>query len=132
MKTVRTIALFLIAIGPFSTATQAAKVYKCGNNYSQVPCADGVELNTPAEPSAQQQRAARKAAEQDEKAARTLEKERLDTEKAALKEQQAAAKARSAKEQADGKEKTKGAKKSKKEPEYFTAKAPAAKASQPK
>ena len=131
MKTFYPVALFFIAAYALSTGAQAAKVYKCGNSYSQVPCADGVELNTPAEPSAQQQRAARKANEQDEKAARTLEKERLDAEKAALKEQQAADKARKAQDKSSEKDKTKDKKKSKKEPEFFTAKSPAAKASQP-
>lgn len=115
-----------------STGAQAAKVYKCGNSYSQVPCADGVELNTPAAPSAQQQRAARQVAEQDEKTARSLEKERQAAEKAAMKEQQAADKARKAQDKAAEKEKNQDAKKSKKAPEYFTAKAAATKASQPK
>ncbi len=136
MKIASPVALFLIATCAISTGAQAAKIYKCGNNYSQVPCADGVELHTPAAPSAQQQRAARKVAEQDEKAARILEKERLTAEKVALKEQQAAEKSRKAQEKSQDKaaekEKAKDAKKSKKEPEFFTAKAAAAKASQPK
>jgi hypothetical protein len=125
-------ALFLIASSVISTGAEAGKVYKCGNSYSQVPCADGVELTTPAEPSAQQQRAARKSSQWDEKTGSALEKERLNAEKAALKEQLAADKARKAQEKSDEKEKTKDSKKSKKEPEFFIAKAPAAKASQPK
>jgi hypothetical protein len=56
----------------------------------------------------------------------------LNAEKAALKEQLAADKARKAQEKPDEKEKTKDSKKSKKEPGFFIAKAPAAKASQPK
>lgn len=132
MKKRHSTALFLIAACALSMGAQAAKVYKCGSSYSQVPCADGAELNTPSEPNAQQQRAARKLAEQDEKTAQTLEKERLAIEKAAMKEQQAAEKARKAQDKAAEKEKAKDAKKSKKEPEFFTAKAPAAKASQPK
>ena len=131
MKTVRPVALFLIAACALFSGAQAAKVYKCGSSYSQVPCADGIELNTPAEPSAQQQRAARQTAEQDQKAAHALEKERLAEEKAAMKEQQAADKARKAQDKAADKEKAKDTKKSKKEPEFFTAKAPKAKASQP-
>lgn len=132
MKICHSVALFLIATCAMSMGAQAAKVYKCGNSYSQVPCADGVELSPPTEPSAQQQRAARKLAEQDEKTAHTLEKERLAAEKAVLKEQQAADKARKAQDKAASKEKAQDTKKSKKEPEFFTAKAPAAKASQPK
>ncbi len=132
MKTNKSAALFLIAACAISTGAQAAKVYKCGNSYSQVPCPDGIELDTPAEPSSQQQRAARKASKWDEETARTLEKERLKAEKTALKEQQAADKARKNQDKSAEKEKTKDPKKPKKEPEFFVAKAPAAKASQPK
>lgn len=124
-------ALFLIAACAIPTWALAATVYKCGNSYSQVPCADGVELNTSAGPSAQQQRAARKAAEQDEKTARTMEKERLDAEKAAIKAQQAATKTQPH-DKAAPKEKATGTKTKNKEPEFFTAKAPGTKASQPK
>lgn len=131
MKTLTPVALFFIAACAVSTGAQATKVYKCGNSYSQESCTNGVELDTPAEPSAQQQRAARKAAERDEKAASALEKERLEEEKTALKAQQAAAKAGHPADTATGKEKSKGKKKSKKEPEYFTAKIPLTKASQP-
>ncbi len=132
MKSHYPIALFFIANCLISTGVQAAKVYKCGNSYSQVPCADGVELTTPTEPSAKEQRAARKVAELDEKTANRMEKERLAAEKAALKEQHAAEKARKAEEKAAEKEKNQEAKKTKKAPEFFTAKAPSAKASQPK
>ncbi len=131
MKIAHPAALFLIAACALSTGAQAAKVYKCGASYSQVPCADGVELNTADEPSAQQQRAARKTAERDEKAASALEKKRLEEEKTALKAQQAAAKAGHPADAVTEKEKSKGKKKSKKEPEFFTAKVPSTKASQP-
>lgn len=132
MKLKPAIALFLIAASAMSTGANAAKIYKCGNTYSQVPCADSVEISTPAEPSGPQQRAARKVAEQDEKTARALEKERQAAEKTAWKEQQATDKARQALDKAAEKEKSKEAKKPKKEPEFFTAKTTAAKASQPK
>lgn len=132
MKIDKSFAIILIAACAISTGAQAAKVYKCGHSYSQIPCADGLELNTPAEPSAQQQRAARKASEWEEKTARALEKERLNAEKAALKEQQSADKSRKSQDKSAEKEKVKDSKKSKKEPEFFIAKAPAAKASQPK
>jgi len=132
MKSRYPIALFFIANCLILTGVQAAKVYKCGSSYSQVPCADGVELSTPTEPSAKAQRAARKVAEMDEKTANRMEKERLAAEKAALKEQHAAQKARTAEEKTAEEEKKQEAKKPKKAPEFFTAKAPGAKATQSK
>lgn len=127
-----TSAMFLIAACALSTAAEAAKVYKCGSSYSQVPCADAVEIATPPGPSPQQQRAAEKEVQQQEKAAKAMEKERLNAEKAALKASKDSEKAHKPAAKAEDKNASPGKKTSKKEPEFFTAKAPAAKASQPR
>lgn len=132
MKAPRSVALILVAWCAVVTGAHAAKVYKCGTTYSQVPCADAVELNTATGPTALRQREAQKAVEQEKKAAKGMEKDRLAEEKAAAKAQQDADKARKAAEKEEEKQAAAEKKKAAKEPAIFTAKVPSSKASQPK
>jgi hypothetical protein len=126
------IAIFFIAAFTAFTGAGAASVYKCGNSYSQVPCSGAVEINTATGPTALRQKEAQKAVQEEKKAAQTMEKERLAEEKAAVKAQQESEKARLATVKAEEKEAAAAKKKKLKEPQYFTAKTPATKASQPK
>lgn len=59
-------------------------VYRCGpGQYSSEPCPGGVKLDTPAPPTAEQQRLAREAAARDAQMARQLADERRKREAAA-------------------------------------------------
>lgn len=129
------VALLFIAICAVSTGAMAIKVYKCGATYSQIPCPEAEELQTTVGPSAAQQRAAQKENRLIEKAANQMEKERQAEERALAKELQDAEDARKAAATTE-KKKAKGATAAKKKTDkgtlYFTAAAPAGKASQPK
>jgi hypothetical protein len=62
----------------------AQKVYKCGSNYSQIPCEEAVKVNATDTRSANQKSDADKATLRDMQAAKAMEKERLAQEKQAL------------------------------------------------
>ena len=123
MKPCLPLRAILLAAAMLVSPAWAQTVYKCGNVYSQQPCPDAVEVDagdarTPAQ-KAQTEAAAQQAA----KAAAKLEKERLALEKtqAAKPPNKTSASKQAAKaESADGANKA-GAKKKKKQPEYFTA-----------
>ena len=127
MKTGSLYAIFLIAIVSVSTGASAQKVYRCGQIYSQTPCAggelvDAADARTPA-----QQKQTRQVAKRDAQAASDLEKARLKQEKADL-----AANTRPAPTTppanlaatAPVSPASKPKKDRKSEPEYFTAQAP--------
>jgi hypothetical protein len=111
-------ALVLIAASALSTGAMAQKVYKCGSNYSQIPCPDGVALQAGDGRTAAQRAAADKTTREQAAQAKELEKTRLKNDAEA-----AAASKRAKADAKPAKEKTPAAKKKKnKEPEYFTAK----------
>lgn len=133
MKVQYAITLFLIAASPYFSGASAANIYKCGNTYSQVPCPNAVEINPAPGPSAQRQREAQKAVQEEKRAAQAMEKSRRAEERAALQAQQAADKERQKTVQQAEKASAEPPKKKKeKDPGYFVAKSPASKASQPK
>jgi hypothetical protein len=83
----RVIAAAVVALA-CATGAHAQKVYRCGNSYSERPCADAqpvrIESN---KPTAEEAAAAAANAQRDAKLADGLEKERLAQEKAAAKAQ---------------------------------------------
>jgi hypothetical protein len=62
----------------------AQKVYKCGSNYSQIPCEEAVKVNAADARSSSQKSDTDKATVRDMQAAKAMEKERLAQEKQAL------------------------------------------------
>lgn len=76
-----TLAAVLIALAiPWGRGLQAQPVYKCGNSYSQQPCAGGAMVPVEDGRSAAQKSQTSEAAKRDAKAADALEKERLTLE----------------------------------------------------
>jgi hypothetical protein len=65
------------------SAAHAAKVYRCGNSYSQTPCSGAVELSTDDPRSADQKAAADRAIANDARTAAAMEKARLQAAKRA-------------------------------------------------
>ncbi len=119
-----------------SAGVWGQKVYKCGNSYSQIPCAGGVTVDADDARSTAQKAAADQQTLRDARAADTLEKTRLKQEALALAQSKAAAKAKeksreksaSAKSKAESDEDAKKkARAKKKEPEFFTARTAAEK-----
>jgi hypothetical protein len=118
------IALVFIAACAISSGASAQKIYKCGANYSQIPCPDGVAVQADDPRTPAQKAAAEKISREETKQANQLEKARLKDEA------QAEAASRSAKQEnktakASKKEDATAKKKKGKEPEYFTAKSAA-------
>lgn len=68
-----------------STGPWAQQVWRCGNSYSQQPCADGTAVAAPHQPSAAEAAKAAGAARTDAERADALEKARLVQEKNAPK-----------------------------------------------
>lgn len=76
--------IILIAACAISTSAKAQIVYKCGNTYSQLPCPEGVVINT-ADPRTPEQKAQADAAtRRDAQAADAMEKARIEQEKREL------------------------------------------------
>ncbi len=73
------IAILAGSIGTTASAT----VWRCGNSYSDTPCAGATAIEAPASPSAQQQRQADEATRKDQAAAQRMERERIRLEAAA-------------------------------------------------
>lgn len=130
MSLVIQIALIFIAITLAYMPAHGQTVYKCGNSYSQTPCADGKTVDVSDPRSAAQKAEADAATRRGAKAADAMERNRLREE----------AQMRAANRVAAGKTPTAGAakkavgeKKAKKEkpPEYFTAREPDGKRSPP-
>lgn len=77
-------AIIIIAISVVSTWANAQKAYRCGNSYSQTPCADGKSLDlTDNRTAAQQKQAVAATANRAEEVA-VLEKARLARERQEL------------------------------------------------
>ena len=129
------IATFFVATCALSTGASAQKVYRCGNTYSQTPCGGGKTIDatgTGAAASAARKQANDKENHRQVEAAKALEKQRLAEEAEAQKRHEAelkaieADKARAAKiakgEADPGNSGTKLPLKTKKPPQFFTAK----------
>ena len=118
-------ALVLWAVALPGLPAWAQTVYRCGNVYSQTPCAGGVALDTSDTRTPTQKAQADAAAIQTAKSADKMQKDRLALEKAqARKPSQALAKTAVGKggQPADSTKSSTG--KKKKDPDYFTAAAP--------
>ncbi|MBX3588878.1 MAG: hypothetical protein KF796_19785 [Ramlibacter sp.] len=74
------IASVLIALSALGASASAQNAYKCGNTYSQAPCAGGQVVQAQDERTAQQRSDTRSAAQRDAQAAAAMEKERLRQE----------------------------------------------------
>lgn len=74
------IAIIFIALHAAMTGALAQNAYKCGNTYSQAPCAGGTVVDADDARSTDQKRQTGAAAQRDARAAAALEKERLAQE----------------------------------------------------
>lgn len=77
-------AIFIIAISVISTWANAQKAYRCGNSYSQTPCADGKALDLMDNRTAAQQKQAAAANSNRAEDVAALEKARIAREKREL------------------------------------------------
>lgn len=73
--------LILLATVPW---TRAEQIYRCGNSYSQQPCAGGTAIDADDKRSSEQRKAHDAAVRRERQEADRLEKERIKTEAAAL------------------------------------------------
>jgi hypothetical protein len=80
MKFSSSIALFLIAICSYSTGVEGQNVYRCGNTYSQKPCADGVILDVQDARTSDQKTASDAQIKRDAATGNAMEKARLKEE----------------------------------------------------
>ncbi len=80
MSTKLGIAAMCLAAGGWIAPVAAQTVYRCGNSYSQQPCAGGSAVETQDARSATQRAQTSQAAQRDAKAAGVMEKERLKDE----------------------------------------------------
>ena len=78
----RHLATFLISLVGLSGGLQAQNVYKCGNSYSQTPCAGASSLHMDDARTSAQQQQTDTASRGDARRAKALEKDRLAQEKA--------------------------------------------------
>jgi alpha-D-ribose 1-methylphosphonate 5-triphosphate diphosphatase PhnM len=140
MKHAIPFAAFFIACCALSTGAQSQKVYRCGDTYSQKPCADAVVVDV-SDPRSQTQKARADAETRRElAAANAMEKARLKEEaqmrsdrakrtpsqaKKTASPAQNAAPATASHTDAAPKQATKSHAKKKKEPEFFTARSAA-------
>lgn len=74
-------ALLLLSLCALSAGPQAQTIYRCGSNYSQVPCGGAVEINANDARSAEQKKASENVIAQDGRIAEALEKARIQAEK---------------------------------------------------
>lgn len=119
-------AIVLIVACTLSFAAGAQKTYKCADSYSQLPCPDGIVVNTDDQRTGAQKTQSDLAARRDAKTADAMEKARLAQEKKDLAANLPPSKTSrpAASKKTVAKQITK---KKKKEPEYFTAQVPGAK-----
>lgn len=80
MRTKLRIAVICLAAGGWIAPVAAQTVYRCGNSYSQQPCAGGSPVETQDARSAGQRAQTTEAAQRDAKAASAMEKQRLKDE----------------------------------------------------
>ena len=81
MKIRTPLAIFFIAINSRGTGAWGQNVYKCGNAYSQQPCAGGTQVDAADTRTNEQKKAADQASQRNAKAADALEQARLQKEK---------------------------------------------------
>lgn len=77
-------AIFIVALSVIPTWANAQKVYRCGNSYSQTPCADGKALDLADNRTAAQQKQAAAATSNRVEEVAALEKARVAQEKREL------------------------------------------------
>ncbi len=80
MKQVTCFATFLVAVCVASTGAMAQNVYRCGNTYSQKPCADGVQVDVQDSRTAAQKTESQAAVRREASTADAMEKARLKEE----------------------------------------------------
>ena len=80
-------ALFFIAATSISTGLMAQTVYRCGDTYSQTPCAGGNPVDTRDTRTRSQQMQTESNAQRDARAAKSLETSRKKEEDSQLKTQ---------------------------------------------
>lgn len=147
MKHTTPFAAFSIALCALSTGAQSQNVYRCGNTYSQKPCADAVVVDVGDPRSAVQKAQADAETRREFTAANAMEKARLkeeaqmrsdraklassQTKKTATPAQSAASAAQASHTGAAPKQTKKSHAKKKKEPEFFTARSAASKPKAP-
>jgi len=117
------IATLLIAVCTLSTGARAQTVYRCGNSYSQSPCAGGAAVDASDSRSRAQQAQAEADTARARQSANALEKDRLKQEEAAARADRRAPQADANKAQAAAVPKPAHTSKKKpaKQPPYFTA-----------
>ena len=125
------IAMFLIAAYAISTGATAQKsVYRCGTNYSQVPCEGAVAIHTNDTRSKADKADTDKATQRDMKQAQDMQKTRVQDEREALANgkltakaiEAAAAKSKIKPKAVQDESRKKKPKHKQKESEFFTAK----------
>ena len=80
MKLVQSVATVLIALCAIPTCAIGQNVYRCGNAYSQKPCADGVVVDVQDARTAEQKAESDALIKRDSAAANAMEKARLKEE----------------------------------------------------
>lgn len=110
------IAVFLAASCALSTGATAQNVYKCGGNYSQLPCPGGVLIDTTDQRSAAQKAQSDLATVRDARNADAMETARLQQEKKDLAANTPKVKAQND----DGASSIRASQAKKKAPDYFT------------
>ncbi len=121
MTRILVLAMFLIAAHAHPVRAYAQNVYKCGETYSQQPCAGGKAVAVDDARSELQKSQSGAAARRDAKTADAMEKARVKQESQPAQAYIPPAKAQPQPEQ---KPERKARKSKKKKPEYFTAVAP--------
>jgi hypothetical protein len=77
--------LLLMATGLGSTAVVAQTVYRCGDTYSQIPCAGGSKVDAADERTRSQKSQTDASAQRDARSAKSLEATRIQQEEAQAK-----------------------------------------------
>jgi hypothetical protein len=77
------LALAIASLGCAASAPAHATIWRCGNTYSDRPCAGATPIEAPAAPSEQERRQADEATRNDQAAAERMARERLRLEAAA-------------------------------------------------
>lgn len=80
MKFSSLFAIFVIAISSMNMRAIAENVYRCGNNYSQQPCPEGVRVNVQDARTTAQKAESDAATQRASSAANAMERERVKKE----------------------------------------------------
>jgi len=78
----RSLALAASSFACAAPAPADTTIWRCGNTYSDIPCAGGATVETPAGPSAEQRRQADQATRRNQAAAARMQRERVRLEAA--------------------------------------------------